>query len=183
MERPGFESSDSWKELENIQYNETAKTFYNSENTVLKPGIDYGHPKIVNFDDLIAPRGYVITGVRLGFAVDKFKKPDLEAAAIELHIRVTPFDYNTGKLINLTQTHWIVPEYTSRFVCLRYVSVAQVDSSRVRERLNLGMSPLPKISRLRKRKEKWGNSTQNTQSGVKTENARGALLGTILTTK
>ncbi|XP_008552360.1 uncharacterized protein LOC103574641 isoform X3 [Microplitis demolitor] len=114
MERPGFESSDSWKELENIQYNETAKTFYNSENTVLKPGIDYGHPKIVNFDDLIAPRGYVITGVRLGFAVDKFKKPDLEAAAIELHIRVTPFDYNTGKLINLTQTHWIVPEYTSR---------------------------------------------------------------------
>ncbi|XP_057328837.1 uncharacterized protein LOC130669788 [Microplitis mediator] len=104
----------SWKELENIQYNETGKNFYNSDNTVLKPGIDYGHPKIVNFDDLIAPKGYVITGVRLRFRVDGDKKPDLEVAAIELHIRVTPFDYNTGKLINLTQTHWIVPEYTSR---------------------------------------------------------------------
>ncbi|XP_057321399.1 uncharacterized protein LOC130665129 [Microplitis mediator] len=114
MEKFGFTSPDSWKELENIQYNETGKNFYNSDNTVLKPGIDYGHPKIVNFDDLIAPRGYVITGVRLRFAVDGDKKPDLDAAAIELHIRVTPFDYFTGKLINLTQTHWIVPEYTSR---------------------------------------------------------------------
>ncbi|XP_057322039.1 uncharacterized protein LOC130665599 [Microplitis mediator] len=103
-----------WKELENIQYNETGKNFYNSDNTVLKPGIDYGHPKIVNFDDLIAPKSYVITGIRVRFADGGFKKPDLEAAAIELNIRVTPCDYNTGKLINLTQTHWIVPEYTLR---------------------------------------------------------------------
>ncbi|XP_057328817.1 uncharacterized protein LOC130669770 [Microplitis mediator] len=114
MEKPGFTSPDSWKELENFQYNETGKNFYNSDNTVLEPGIDYGHPKSVNFDDLIAPKGYVITGVRLRFAVDGDNKPDLEAAAIELHIRVTPFDYFTGKLINLTQTHWIIPEYTSR---------------------------------------------------------------------
>ncbi|XP_057328829.1 uncharacterized protein LOC130669777 [Microplitis mediator] len=117
-EKPINSSNDyykySWKELENIQYDETGNIFYNSDNTVLKPGIDYGHPKIVNFDDLIAPRGYVITGVRLRFAAYGDKKPDLEVAAIELQIRVTPFDYNTGKLINLTQTHWIVPEYTSR---------------------------------------------------------------------
>ncbi|XP_057333036.1 uncharacterized protein LOC130672453 [Microplitis mediator] len=76
-------------------------------------GIDYALPETINFDDLIAPEGFVVTGIRFRFAGDSLDFPKLTAGAIELQVRVTPYDYVSGKLINHDQTHWIVPKYNA----------------------------------------------------------------------
>ncbi|XP_057333033.1 uncharacterized protein LOC130672450 [Microplitis mediator] len=104
-----------WKETEKIVYKEEYKMFMvpNDDETMsqMQLGNDYAVPETINFDDLIAPEGFVVTGVRFRFAGDSLDFPKLTTGAIELQVRVTPFDYVSGTLINHNQTHWIVSKY------------------------------------------------------------------------
>ncbi|XP_008559058.2 uncharacterized protein LOC103579442 [Microplitis demolitor] len=103
-----------WKEVEDFYRVYPDKYYVKIDDLYvkkLKLGVDFGKPEIVNFDDLIASEGYVVTGVRFRFAGDSFIKPKLDNGAIQLQIRITPLDFMGGKLINHDQTHWIVPEH------------------------------------------------------------------------
>lgn len=105
----------SWRELEKFDYNDETEKYYvqqiNESWSPLILGVDYGHPRTINFDDLFAPEDYVVTGVRFRFAMDSLDSPELKESPIELQIRVTPFDYLEGKIINHNQTHWISSNY------------------------------------------------------------------------
>ncbi|XP_044596781.1 uncharacterized protein LOC123273448 [Cotesia glomerata] len=116
LRRRWLNDSGSWKELENFDVNEQTGRFVLINNNTESPlfvGIDYGHPKIINFDDLIAPKGFVVTGVRLGFVEHTLDYRKFKTKPIELQIRVTPFDYTQGQLIDLHKTYWIAPEHQS----------------------------------------------------------------------
>ncbi|XP_057333030.1 uncharacterized protein LOC130672448 [Microplitis mediator] len=110
-----FKDHGVWKESEKIVYDEENKMFMVTNNdgimSQMQLGNDYALPETINFDDLIAPEGFVVTGVRFRFAGDSLDFPKLTTGAIELQVRVTPFDYVSGTLINHNQTHWIAPKY------------------------------------------------------------------------
>ncbi|XP_057321479.1 uncharacterized protein LOC130665191 [Microplitis mediator] len=109
----GYNLYDPWKKLEDFDYDQkTEKYFIKNLNgsKTLTMGIDYGHPEVMNFDDLIAPEGFVVTGVRFRFARDSLDLPGLKSNPVELQIRVSPFDYMEKKIINHDQTHWMSPE-------------------------------------------------------------------------
>lgn len=96
-----------WKPLENFIHNEKTEMYYlvHDQSVVnLMPGVDYGHPEMMELDDVIAPSGYVVTGVKWGFAKDS------QNGSIQLQVRITPFDFNQGKLIDLDKTHWITSD-------------------------------------------------------------------------
>ncbi|XP_057333031.1 uncharacterized protein LOC130672449 [Microplitis mediator] len=101
----------SWKELEDIyQSDNTGKFVIKNENSSiveLKPIVDYGEAKLMDCNDFIAPTGYVVTGVKLGFSRLFLNTLSVNTESIQLRVRVTPFDYNKGILINKNQTHWI----------------------------------------------------------------------------
>ncbi|XP_057333334.1 uncharacterized protein LOC130672679 isoform X2 [Microplitis mediator] len=107
-------SLDQWKPLENISYDERAEKYYvtNKEGWQfpLLLGAHYAHPEIMNFDDIIAPSGSVVTGVRFRFAEDLFTYSQFKSLAIQLQIRVTPFDFVGGKLVDIDETRWIATE-------------------------------------------------------------------------
>lgn len=107
----GQMGDDRWTPLENFDYDEATEQYYivhrNGTHTPLLLGVDYARPEIMNLDDVMAPPGYVVTGVRFRFAGDSLEKPKLKAGPIQLQIRVTPFDFIRGKLIDLDKTHWI----------------------------------------------------------------------------
>ncbi|XP_074093604.1 uncharacterized protein LOC141523924 [Cotesia typhae] len=109
-----FIDHGAWKETEKFFYDYSKKTLFviNDDETQspLQLGIDYGLPEEIHFDDLVAPEGFVVTGVRFRFAGDSLGFPKKINGSIQLQIRVTPFDYFTGKLKDITQTKWIVPE-------------------------------------------------------------------------
>ncbi|KAG8034390.1 hypothetical protein G9C98_007466 [Cotesia typhae] len=116
LRRRGLNDSGTWKELESFDVNEKTGTFFFINNNTESPlfvGIDYGHPKIINFDDLIAPKGFVVTGVRLGFVENALDYRKFKTKPIELQIRVTPYDYIQGQLIDLDKTYWMTPEHQS----------------------------------------------------------------------
>ncbi|CAG5084209.1 Protein of unknown function [Cotesia congregata] len=101
-----------WKPLENFIYNEKTEMYYvvhDQSIVTLVPGVDYGHPEIMNLDDVIAPPGHLITGVKWGFAGDSLEKPQMKTGPMQMQVRVTPFDFDQGKLIDLNKTHWITP--------------------------------------------------------------------------
>ncbi|XP_057333029.1 uncharacterized protein LOC130672447 [Microplitis mediator] len=104
----------SWKDLENfVHENDTGKIYVqNSQNisTECKLGTDYGHVSALNFDDVFAHEGFVVSGVRFRLAnnYDDYSPPTKDP--IELQIRVTPFDYISGKLIDHDKTHWVSPK-------------------------------------------------------------------------
>lgn len=101
----------SWKELKSFDYDDNMKKYYKIHDELikieLKLGTDYGHPKKIHFDDLMAPKGYVVTGVRFRFAGDSLIHPSYKSGAIQLQIRVTPFDYATGLNRNFEKSRWI----------------------------------------------------------------------------
>ncbi|XP_074097455.1 uncharacterized protein LOC141526368 [Cotesia typhae] len=102
-----------WKELEDFHYDEYLDQYVvivNSKKSSLALGLDYGHPESINFDDLIAPTGFVITGVRFRYAGDSFDSPHLKFGAVELQIRVSAFDVVEKKISNDPLTHWIAPK-------------------------------------------------------------------------
>lgn len=72
----------------------------------------------MNLDDLIAPEGYVVTGVRFKPAEMFFEKVYvMKTGSIQLQIRVTPFDFTKGVLVNKNKTHWIIkPDYFHKYV-------------------------------------------------------------------
>ncbi|CAD6242763.1 GSCOCG00009565001-RA-CDS [Cotesia congregata] len=116
LRRRGLNDSGSWKELESFDVNEQTGRFVLINNNTESPlfvGIDYGNPRIINFDDLIAPKGFVVTGVRLGFVENTLDYRQFKTKPIELQIRVTPFDYIQGQLIDLHRTYWIALEHQS----------------------------------------------------------------------
>ncbi|XP_008545917.1 uncharacterized protein LOC103570089 isoform X2 [Microplitis demolitor] len=69
---------------------------------------DFGYPKILNLDDLIASTESVVTGVRFRYAGDLNTFPKFKNGSVELQIRVTDFNYESGKLSNTH--HWISPD-------------------------------------------------------------------------
>lgn len=104
----------SWKNLENFFYEKSTGRPYvqNSQNisTVCKLGTDYGDAKILILDDVHAPEGFVVTGVRFRFANNFGDYSPPTTGPIQLQIRVTPFDYISGKLIDHNKTHWVSPK-------------------------------------------------------------------------
>lgn len=114
----GIIKYDRWTSLENFDYDETSEQYYirntNGTHTPLSVGIDYAHPEIINLDDVIAPSGYLVTGIRFRFAGDSFENPQLQAGPIQLQIRVTPCDYPRGKLIDIHKTRWIAAQSTTQ---------------------------------------------------------------------
>nr|AXY94697.1 80 kDa venom protein [Habrobracon hebetor] len=64
------------------------------------------HQRQINIDDIYAPHGKVITGVRF-WQPDKPTKRD-QSSPIELAIQVTPFNYSSGELIPGDE-EWITP--------------------------------------------------------------------------
>ncbi|XP_057333035.1 uncharacterized protein LOC130672452 [Microplitis mediator] len=109
----GWINESRWKEVEKFHRLYPNKYYVETEESHLKMlnlGVDFGNPEIVNFDDLIALEGYVITGVRFRFAGDSLIKPQVKNGAIQLQIRITPLEYISGKLINHKPSHWIAPE-------------------------------------------------------------------------
>ncbi|CAG5078956.1 Protein of unknown function [Cotesia congregata] len=98
-----FNKYDPWKPVEDIGYDEsTQKFFLINGNTPLQLGLDYWHPKTMNLDDLVAPLGYAVTGVRFGLA----------EGSIELQIRVSPMDFINGRILDDDDwTYWISPEH------------------------------------------------------------------------
>ncbi|XP_044585893.1 uncharacterized protein LOC123265961 [Cotesia glomerata] len=103
-----------WKSLEDVYFHKLERTFYVTTHNLnfydMKLSRDYAHPQAIAFDDLMAPKGFVVTGVRFRFAGDSAEDPK-NTGLIQLQIRVTPFDYVNRKLINLNETRWIVPTY------------------------------------------------------------------------
>ncbi|XP_008548916.1 uncharacterized protein LOC106693059 [Microplitis demolitor] len=103
-----------WNDLENFDYDEKLEEYRvmvdNSTTVGLTLGLDYGHPEILNFDDVMAPQGYVVTGVRFRFAGAELWSPNMKSGPIELQIRVSPFDYIKKKIIDHHQTHWMSAE-------------------------------------------------------------------------
>ncbi|XP_074115644.1 uncharacterized protein LOC141538184 [Cotesia typhae] len=87
-----------------IEYNEKAQNYHiiheNGTVTTLIPGVDYGHPETMLLDDVIAPVGHVVTGVRFKIAGD-LKEPPVRSGPIQMQIRVTPFDFKNNTLVNL----------------------------------------------------------------------------------
>lgn len=107
-----FNGYDPWKPLEDIGYDKSTQKFFikNGSNTPLQLGLDYWHPETINLDDLVAPRGYAVTGVRFRLAEDS---PDrqLKFGSIELQIRVSPMDYVNRRILDDDErTYWISPE-------------------------------------------------------------------------
>lgn len=107
-------SLDQWKPLENISYDERGEKYYVTNNESwqlpLLLGTHYAYPEIMNFDDIVAPPGYVVTGVRFRYAGDLFIYPQYKYLPIQLQIRVTPFDFVRGKLVDIDNTRWIAVE-------------------------------------------------------------------------
>ncbi|KAH0557329.1 hypothetical protein KQX54_004237 [Cotesia glomerata] len=112
LEPTKFNKYGPWKPLEDIGYDGSTEKFFlkNGNNTPLQLGLDYWHPKTMNLDDLVAPLGYAVTGVRFGLA----------EGSIELQIRVSPMDYVNRKILDDDKrTYWMSPEHKNqRFVNL-----------------------------------------------------------------
>ncbi|XP_074106584.1 uncharacterized protein LOC141532239 isoform X2 [Cotesia typhae] len=108
-----FNGYDPWKPLEDIGYDESTQKFFikDGNNTPMQLGLDYWHPESINLDDLVAPLGYAVTGVRFRLAEDS---PDhqLKFDSIELQIRVSPMDFLSGRILDDDErTYWISPEH------------------------------------------------------------------------
>ncbi|XP_044578454.1 uncharacterized protein LOC123261054 isoform X2 [Cotesia glomerata] len=102
-----------WKELENFYYDKYLDQYVLIVNSIkgsLSLGLDYGHPERMNIDDLIAPSGFVITGVRFRYAGDSFHSPHVKFGAVELQTRVSAYDVIEKKISNDPLTHWISPK-------------------------------------------------------------------------
>ncbi|XP_074093605.1 uncharacterized protein LOC141523925 isoform X1 [Cotesia typhae] len=101
-----------WKPLETFTLSGIPKKFFViNRNSVMRQmikGVDYGEAKFVNFDDMIAPEGFVVTGVRFGVSRNHYNKDRGMAGAIQLEIRVSPYDYVKG-LVYENLTHWVIP--------------------------------------------------------------------------
>lgn len=69
-------------------------------------GIDYAtltyENRSINLDDLILPRGKLVTGVRFQQTAD---------GHLALEIRATDFDYFSGRLLNISHNPWVKNEY------------------------------------------------------------------------
>ncbi|CAD6237991.1 GSCOCG00008365001-RA-CDS, partial [Cotesia congregata] len=109
----GLTEKSEWKELEIFNYNETIGSFFvkndNGTQTFLKENVDYGFPDQIRLEDVRAPDSFVITGVAFQF----FEVPSSQesySGSLQLRIRVTPFDYFEGRLINDNQTKWLSTE-------------------------------------------------------------------------
>lgn len=80
-----------WKPLELFRL-----TDYDAED-----GVDYHtlnwQNRTINLDDLVAPPGKVVTGIR--FAVD--------TGILKIEIRATKFDFDTGELYDIINSEWI----------------------------------------------------------------------------
>lgn len=101
-----------WKPLETfIRSGIPRRFFIINRNLVMRQmikGVDYGEAKFVNFDDMIAPEGFVVTGVRFGVSQNHYDKVRGMVGTIQLEIRVSPYDYVKG-LVYENLTHWVVP--------------------------------------------------------------------------
>lgn len=109
----GLTGKSEWKELENFHYNETIGSFFvkndNGTQTFLKENVDYGSPDQIRLEDVRAPSGFVITGVAFQF-FEVSSSQESHSSSLQLRIRVTPFDYFEGRLINDNQTKWLTTE-------------------------------------------------------------------------
>ncbi|KAH0554729.1 hypothetical protein KQX54_012466 [Cotesia glomerata] len=100
-----------WKDLEAFDYSEENGCFYldsssaDSKNRVMTPGRDYGPAEKINLDDLVAPPGYLVTGVRFRFAWDSRAWPLLRRGTTQLEIQATKFDFVQGKLFG--KSFWV----------------------------------------------------------------------------
>ncbi|CAG5094940.1 Protein of unknown function [Cotesia congregata] len=59
---------------------------------------DFGYPEYLNLDDIKASTESIVTGVRFRFAGDFNTHPRYKNGSVEMQIRLTDFDYLTGKL-------------------------------------------------------------------------------------
>ncbi|XP_044585891.1 uncharacterized protein LOC123265958 isoform X2 [Cotesia glomerata] len=103
----------SWKPLETfIRYGKCRRFSVMNSNSVMRQmtkGVDYGEAKFVSFDDMIAPEGFVVTGVRFGVSRNRFNKARDMVDTIQLEIRVSPYDYVKG-VVYEDLTHWVIPD-------------------------------------------------------------------------
>ncbi|KAG8040146.1 hypothetical protein G9C98_000716 [Cotesia typhae] len=104
-------NSTRWRNLEAFDYSEENDRFYlvsssaDYKNKVMIPGRDYGPAEKINLDDLVAPLGYLITGVRFKFAWDLRNWPVLRRGITQLEIQATKFDFLKGKLFE--KSFWV----------------------------------------------------------------------------
>ncbi|KAH0560429.1 hypothetical protein KQX54_004499, partial [Cotesia glomerata] len=104
----GFTQNSNWKEVETIHKDDKFHSFFvvnGTHSKQLTPGIDYGFPNGINFDDVYAPEAFVVTGVRLQLAGNFINDDEFKQDSIGLEIRITRFDFSSGKL-SLLETYW-----------------------------------------------------------------------------
>ncbi|CAD6208040.1 GSCOCG00010314001-RA-CDS [Cotesia congregata] len=106
-------NSTKWKDLEAFDYSEENSRFYlvnpsaDSKERVMTPGRDYGPAEKINLEDLVAPPGYLVTGVRFRFAWDSGVRPFRKHGTTQLEIQATKFDFVERKL--LEKSFWVPP--------------------------------------------------------------------------
>lgn len=111
-------NSTRWRDLEAFDYSEENARFYlvspsaDYEDRVMIPGRDYGPAEKINLDDLVAPSGYLVTGVRFRFAWDLRNWPVLRRGTTQLEIQATKFDFVGGKLLG--KSYWVSASLMSK---------------------------------------------------------------------
>lgn len=117
----GFIRDSNWKELETIRKDSKFHKFFVDVNATyskqLKSGVDYVFTNGINFDDVFAPEGFVVTGVRLHLAGNSITA--FGEDSIGLEIRITRFDFLSGKL-SLLETYWTAGNEDNRLVIHLY---------------------------------------------------------------
>ncbi|XP_063991914.1 uncharacterized protein LOC135170228 [Diachasmimorpha longicaudata] len=115
LEREGNiqSGSETWKRSENLgwdsQKSYNRKTFIFERNWRQADDTDFAvfnfNNRTINLDHLEAPINHLITGVKFS----RVEGGGDNTYPIQLEIRVTPFDYTNGTLINIEDSYWINP--------------------------------------------------------------------------
>ncbi|XP_015120640.1 uncharacterized protein LOC107043599 [Diachasma alloeum] len=106
--------SSSWQKSEDLSYSQTESVkrrkyvFFESSVNILEPEKDIAifteANRAINLDALHVPTDSLITGVRFSRKSEERGKP------IQLEIRATRFDYNSGKLLDIDASRWITAD-------------------------------------------------------------------------
>ncbi|CAD6208039.1 GSCOCG00010313001-RA-CDS [Cotesia congregata] len=104
-------STFSWKPLENFEFNEQEQKFYIKSSSgsmkALSLGKDWGHASSINLDDVMAPKDYIVTGVRFRYAGDNLDCPVLQSGSLELQLQVRSLVFAEGHFFENNYPQWI----------------------------------------------------------------------------
>ncbi|XP_044581581.1 uncharacterized protein LOC123263110 [Cotesia glomerata] len=104
-------STFTWKPLENFELKEQEQKFYIKSSfgrmEALSLGKDWGHASSINLDDVVAPKDYIVTGVRFRYAGDNLACPVFQSGSLELQLQVRKLDFAGGYISEFYSPKWI----------------------------------------------------------------------------